>query len=102
MLAGMQGFSLLTDAVTLIGMVRLVRRYRWLPIVVGMLVIAIACPWLLSRLTAPLPGSLEYGFSRIQIGMSHEEALALLPPDPWGIRLYGHGTTVDGDSFSFY
>src|SRR4051794_39753691 len=58
--------------------------------------------WSVSRLTAPSPGSLEYQFSRISPGMRYEEALALLPPDGWGIRTYSKGTTKDGQPFFMY
>jgi hypothetical protein len=58
--------------------------------------------WSVSRLTAPSPGSPEYQFLRIQIGMSYQEALELLQANGTSVRIYSNGTTKDGRTFNLY
>jgi hypothetical protein len=85
-------------------MMKIVRNYRW-RLVGTVLLIALAVSlWLVVRWLTPEPGSSEDLFARIQVGMSQNQAVAVLrsyPPDNTEGR-YCTGTAKDGRSLDWY
>jgi hypothetical protein len=79
-------------------MKRPARRFRWwLTISVGLLPIVAILAWTLSRLTADPQGPLEIMFSRVQIGMSLDDAVAAVSDD--ADCMYISGKTRSGHLF---
>jgi hypothetical protein len=91
------GLSRLPDQRRLWRMTRVVRLHPWWLIAIGFMALAALVPWIVSRLGAPEPGSLEAAFSRVRVGMSQEEALdTLLVADVQIDDVYLRGETTDG------
>src|SRR5262249_39648983 len=84
-----------------LAMIRDVRRSRLL-VLVGLLTAPVVAAWIISRLTAPSPGSPEYQFLRIRAGMSYQEALGLLQATGSRVRVYSNGTAKDGRPFNLF
>jgi hypothetical protein len=82
-------------------MAQQVRRSRWGLLGAGLLGLAVGA-WGISRWLAAEPGSAEDVFSRIRVGMTQEEAVAILRTyDPGRIDgVYAEGTTRQGRSWS--
>jgi hypothetical protein len=70
-------------------------------VVVGLIVLGASAAWLLWRLSAPAPGSLEEVFLGVRVGMSWSEASDLLLVADTDIdRVYLSGVTYDGHTIT--
>jgi hypothetical protein len=78
---------------------RLIRCFLWLSPYLATLLFA---GWVLSRMTAPAPGSMEDLYNRVRVGMSQEEAVAALEPAEGNIynNIWVWGTNRQGREFS--
>jgi hypothetical protein len=83
-------------------MVRQVRHYLWRLLGAGLLFGLAVGAWCGSRWLAAEPGSSEDVFARIRVGMSQEEAVAVLRTyGPYKIDgVYSEGTTKQGHSWT--
>jgi len=83
-------------------MVQQIRRYLWRLLGAGLLLGLAVGAWCGSRWLAAEPGSSEDVFARIRVGMSQEEAVAVLRTyAPYKIDgAYSEGTTKQGHSWT--
>jgi hypothetical protein len=77
---------------------RTTRRFRWWVVAAGLLV-GVVASWPVLRLTVHGPGSLEDVYSRVRVGMSQEEAVAVLNDCNWD---YSNATVTTKDGRSLY